>query len=141
MGLCHAARRSRHLLQPLQSAEITQHRMHREWGELPAETADAIARCRRRGGRVVAVGTTSVRVLETVAAAGAIPQPWSGETDLYIYPPYSFRVVDALVTNFHLPRTSLLLLVNAFAGADFIRRAYEAAIGTSTAFTAMGMQC
>ena len=123
--------------QPLQSAEIKQHRMHREWGELPAETADAIARCRRRGGRVVAVGTTSVRVLETVAAAGAV-QPWSGETDLYIYPPYTFRVVDALVTNFHLPRTSLLLLVNAFAGADFIRQAYEAAIAHQYRFYSYG---
>jgi S-adenosylmethionine:tRNA ribosyltransferase-isomerase len=123
--------------QPLQTANITQHRMHREWGELPTETADAIARCRQRRGRVVAVGTTSVRVLETVAASGAI-QLWSGETDLYIYPPFSFRAVDALVTNFHLPRTSLLLLVNAFAGADLIRRAYAAAIAHQYRFYSYG---
>jgi S-adenosylmethionine:tRNA ribosyltransferase-isomerase len=122
---------------PLQTTEIAQHRMHREWGELPAETADAIDRCRQRGGRVVAVGTTSVRVLETVAAAGAM-QPWSGETELYIYPPYRFRAVDALVTNFHLPRTSLLLLVNAFAGADLIRRAYEAAVAHQYRFYSYG---
>jgi S-adenosylmethionine:tRNA ribosyltransferase-isomerase len=123
--------------QSIQTADITQHRMHREWGELPPDTADAIARCRQRRGRVVAVGTTSVRVLETVAASGAV-RPWSGETQLYIYPPYAFRAVDALVTNFHLPRTSLLLLVNAFAGADLTRRAYEAAMAHQYRFYSYG---
>jgi S-adenosylmethionine:tRNA ribosyltransferase-isomerase len=113
--------------EPLRAADFTQHRLHREWGELSPETAQAIAHCRARGRRIVAVGTTSVRVLETVAASGGI-RPWSGETELFIYPPYRFQVVDALVTNFHLPRTSLLLLVSAFAGADSIRRAYEVAV-------------
>src|SRR5207244_13338188 len=93
--------------------------------------------CRERGGRVVAVGTTSVRVLETVAASGPV-RPWSGETDLFIHPPYAFQVVDALVTNFHLPRTSLLLLVSAFAGAVFIRPAYEAAITQEYRFYSYG---
>ncbi len=123
--------------QPLRAVNITQNSLHREWGQLPLETVEAIARCRQRGGRVVAVGTTSVRVLETAAASGAV-RPWSGETDLFIYPPYAFGVVDALVTNFHLPRTSLLLLVNAFAGPDSIRRAYEAAIVQEYRFYSYG---
>ena len=123
--------------QPVRTVHVTQHRLHREWGELSPETAEAILRCRQRGRRVVAVGTTSVRVLETVAAAGPI-RPWSGETELFIYPPYSFRVVDGLVTNFHLPRTSLLLLVSAFAGADFIRQAYETAIEKEYRFYSYG---
>lgn len=122
---------------PIQSATIEEHHMHREWGELPAESAAAIAACRARGGRVVAVGTTCVRVLETVAASGSI-RPWSGETELYIYPPYRFRAADALITNFHLPRSSLLLLVSAFAGLDLIRRAYQVAIEESYRFYSYG---
>ena len=86
---------------------------------------------------MVAVGTTSVRVLETVAASGPI-RPWSGETELYIYPPYEFRAVDALVTNFHLPRTSLLLLVSAFAGVDLTRQAYMTAIEGAYRFYSYG---
>ena len=101
------------------------------------EAADAINACKARGGKVVAVGTTSVRVLETVAATGSI-RPWHGETDLYIYPPFQFRAVDALVTNFHLPRTTLLLLVSAFAGTDLIQRAYQAAIAERYRFFSYG---
>jgi S-adenosylmethionine:tRNA ribosyltransferase-isomerase len=123
--------------QSVDVGDVTQHRMHREWGELPAAAADAIAACRARGGRVVAVGTTTVRVLETAAAAGGLG-PWAGETDLFIYPPYQFRAVDALVTNFHLPRTSLLLLVSAFGGADLIRRAYQAAVAEGYRFYSYG---
>jgi S-adenosylmethionine:tRNA ribosyltransferase-isomerase len=123
--------------QPIQAEDVTQHRMHREWGELPAAAAEALAACRARGGRVVAVGTTSVRVLETVAASGP-PRPWSGETELYIHPPYPFRAVDALVTNFHLPRSSLLLLVSAFAGIDLIRRAYRTAVEERYRFYSYG---
>ncbi len=123
--------------QPIQVEDFTQHHMHREWGELSAATAAAIQECRARGGRVVAVGTTSVRVLETVAAAGPM-RPWSGETGLYIYPPYQFRAVDALITNFHLPRTSLLLLVGAFAGVDLLRRAYMTAIEQGYRFYSYG---
>ena len=89
------------------------------------------------GGRVVAVGTTSVRLLESVAVSGPL-RPWSGETDLFIYPPYEFRVVDALITNFHLPRSSLLLLVSAFAGIDLIRRAYRTAIDEGYRFYSYG---
>jgi S-adenosylmethionine:tRNA ribosyltransferase-isomerase len=123
--------------QPIQAEDVTQHRMHAEWGELPQTAATAIATCRQRGGRVVAVGTTSVRVLETVAALGPI-RPWSGETELYIHPPYPFRAVDALVTNFHLPRTTLLLLVGAFAGVDLLREAYRTAIAAEYRFFSYG---
>ena len=123
--------------QPIQTNDPSRHPMHAEWGELSPSTADAIARCRQQRRRVIAVGTTSVRVLET-AAASAVIQPWSGETQLFIYPPYQFRVVDALLTNFHLPRTTLLLLVSAFAGADLIRRAYEAAIEQRYRFYSYG---
>jgi S-adenosylmethionine:tRNA ribosyltransferase-isomerase len=123
--------------QPLRAANIAQHRLHCEWGQLPPSTAEAISRCRARGRRVVAVGTTSVRVLETVAASGPV-RPWSGETELFICPPYAFQVVDALVTNFHLPRSSLLLLVSAFAGAHAIRQAYETAIAEEYRFYSYG---
>jgi S-adenosylmethionine:tRNA ribosyltransferase-isomerase len=123
--------------QPIQAEDFRQHEMHCEWGDLSAEAAEAIRRCKKQGGRVVAVGTTSVRVLETVAATGDV-RPWSGDTNLYIYPPYEFRVVDALVTNFHLPRTSLLLLVSAFAGSDLLRQAYEAAIAREYRFYSYG---
>jgi S-adenosylmethionine:tRNA ribosyltransferase-isomerase len=133
--------------QPVQTEDFRQHRMHREWCELPAETAIAINDCRRRGGRVVAVGTTCVRLLETVAAslqsrragiANLPPRGWSGETELFIYPPYQFRGVDALITNFHLPRSTLLLLVGAFAGDELIRRAYAEAIRMEYRFFSYG---
>jgi S-adenosylmethionine:tRNA ribosyltransferase-isomerase len=122
---------------PIKAEDVSEHQMHREWGELPAETAESVAACRSRGGRIVAVGTTSVRVLETVAATGPI-RPWSGETELFIYPPYQFRAVAALVTNFHLPRTSLLCLVSAFAGVELIRRAYRTAIAEGYRFYSYG---
>jgi S-adenosylmethionine:tRNA ribosyltransferase-isomerase len=124
--------------QPVQAADIRQHTMHQEWGSLPAETVAAIALCRARGGRIIAVGTTSVRVLESAARTVAELQPWSGETDLFIYPPYDFRVVDSLVTNFHLPRSTLLMLVSAFAGVDLIRQAYAVAAAESYRFYSYG---
>jgi S-adenosylmethionine:tRNA ribosyltransferase-isomerase len=123
--------------QPIQADDVTHHRMHREWGELSADAATAIQACRARGNRVIAVGTTAVRVLETVASSGPI-RPWSGDTDLFIYPPYAFRVTDALITNFHLPRTSLLLLVSAFAGVVLIRQAYLTAIEQAYRFYSYG---
>jgi S-adenosylmethionine:tRNA ribosyltransferase-isomerase len=123
--------------QPIQVEDFLQHRMHREWGQLPVETVQAITTCRAAGGRVVAVGTTTVRVLETAAAAGGV-KPWSGETDLFIYPPYRFRLVDALVTNFHLPRSTLLLLVAAFAGVDLIREVYRTAVEERYRFYSYG---
>jgi S-adenosylmethionine:tRNA ribosyltransferase-isomerase len=123
--------------QPIQTDDFREHRLHWEWGELAADTVDRIHRCRETGGRVVAVGTTSVRVLESVAASGPI-RPWSGETGLYIYPPYRFKAVDALITNFHLPRSSLLLLVSAFAGIELTQEAYKAAIAKAYRFYSYG---
>jgi S-adenosylmethionine:tRNA ribosyltransferase-isomerase len=123
--------------QPIQREDVTAHRMHQEWGELADGLAAEIKACKTCGRRVVAVGTTSVRVLETVAARGPIT-PWSGETELYIYPPYRFRLVDALVTNFHLPRTSLLVLVSTFGGIDLIREAYKKAIEAQYRFYSYG---
>jgi S-adenosylmethionine:tRNA ribosyltransferase-isomerase len=111
--------------------------MHQEWGEIPADTVRQIEACRRRGGRVVAVGTTTVRVLETVVASGPL-RPWSGETGLYIFPPYEFKAVDALLTNFHLPRSTLLMLVGAFAGEEMLRRAYNTAIEQRYRFYSYG---
>jgi S-adenosylmethionine:tRNA ribosyltransferase-isomerase len=122
---------------------IAEHRLHSEWAELPAATAASIAACNAHGGRVVAVGTTTVRTLETVAREPGFGElgkstSWSGESDLYIYPPFQFQVVGALVTNFHLPRSSLLVLVSAFAGIDLIRRAYEVAIAERYRFYSYG---
>jgi len=123
--------------QPIQVEDFRQHRMHREWGELSEGTAETISRCQQRGGRVVAVGTTSVRVLETVAASGNI-RGWSGETELFLYPPYEFRAVDILITNFHLPRSSLLLLAGAFAGVELLERAYKTAVERAYRFYSYG---
>jgi S-adenosylmethionine:tRNA ribosyltransferase-isomerase len=123
--------------QPVKVVDVAQHRVQREWGELPTATVEAIRVCKARGGRVVAVGTTCVRVLETVAATGVV-RPWSGETGLTICPPFSFRVVDALVTNFHLPRSSLLLLVAAFTGLESLREAYRVAVEQGYRFYSYG---
>ncbi len=123
--------------QPITADDPRQHVMHSEWGELTSATVQAIEKCRARGGRVVSVGTTTARVLETVAATGPL-RPWSGETALYIYPPFTFRAVDVLITNFHLPRSTLLLLVGALAGNDLLRRAYETAIEQGYRFYSYG---
>jgi S-adenosylmethionine:tRNA ribosyltransferase-isomerase len=123
--------------QPIQADAPREHRMHSEWGELLEATVSEIASCRARGGRVVAVGTSTVRVLESVAARGPL-RPWLGETDLFIYPPYPFRAVDALITNFHLPRSTLLLLVSAFAGVELIEQAYKTAMEKAYRFFSYG---
>ena len=111
---------------PISVARLSEHRMHAEWCELTEETAAAIRRVRAAGGRVTAVGTTTVRTLETASAEGEV-QAFRGETDLFIRPPYRFRAVDALLTNFHLPRSTLLVLVRTFGGAELICRAYHEA--------------
>jgi S-adenosylmethionine:tRNA ribosyltransferase-isomerase len=123
--------------QPIQVDDYRDHAMHAEWASLGAATVEAIAACKARGGRVVAVGTTSVRVLESAARAGSLA-PWTGETDLYIHPPYAFQVVDGLITNFHLPRTTLLLLVAAFAGVELTQEAYAVAVGERYRFYSYG---
>jgi S-adenosylmethionine:tRNA ribosyltransferase-isomerase len=119
--------------QPLQSDDPAEHVMHAEWCQVPESTATSVATCRARGGRIIAVGTTAVRTLESAQG-----RPFHGETNLYIHPPYQFRHVDALVTNFHLPRTSLLLLAGAFAGEELLRRAYESAIAERYRFYSYG---
>jgi len=111
---------------PIRTADVRRHRMESEFYRLPADTARAVRETRRNGHRVVAVGTTTCRVLESVAAGGEITEA-SGWTDLFICPPYRFRAVDALITNFHLPRSTLLVLVAAFAGVEPIMGAYEEA--------------
>jgi S-adenosylmethionine:tRNA ribosyltransferase-isomerase len=123
--------------QPIQASDFRQHRMHSEWGSLPETTIQAIAACREKRGKIVAVGTTSVRVLETVAGTGPV-RPWTGETDLFIYPPYSFRVSDALITNFHLPHSTLLLLAGAFAGVELLEKAYKTAMEERYRFYSYG---
>lgn len=112
--------------QPVRERDIREHEMHEEYLEVSQEIVDAVERARARGGRVVAVGTTVVRALETASAGGAL-RPYSGRTDLFIYPGYRFRTVDAMITNFHLPRSTLLMLVSAFAGRDRIMAAYREA--------------
>ncbi len=114
---------------PVQHEDLAQHRMHTEWYTLPEATVDAIAATRARGGRVVAVGTTSLRALESAAQAGdGALRAGPGETALFVTPGYRFRVIDRLVTNFHLPKSTLLMLVSAFAGFEAIRAAYAHAI-------------
>jgi S-adenosylmethionine:tRNA ribosyltransferase-isomerase len=122
---------------PITAETPDQHKMHSEWGEIREETAAALRGCRANGGRVVAVGTTSVRVLESAAQGGDL-QAWSDDTNLFIRPGYSFRAVDALMTNFHLPRTTLLLLVSAFAGEELVRNAYDEAIREQYRFYSYG---
>ena len=122
---------------PITAEKLSEHRMHAEWCELPAGVVERLAAVRERGGRIVAVGTTAVRTLESAAQSGRL-QPWRGETDLFIRPPYRFRAVDCLLTNFHLPRSTLLVLVSALAGTDLIKRAYAAAIRENYRFYSYG---
>jgi len=122
---------------PVRVDDLAEHRMHKERYTIPEETVAAIYRCRKRGGRVVAVGTTVARTLE-YAAAGNIPAAGSGEADIFIYPGYNFKVVDALITNFHLPKSTLLMLVAAFAGREQILAAYHSAIERNFRFYSYG---
>ncbi len=124
--------------QPVKVEDVAEHSVESEWGELPLATAQAINACKKRGGRVVAVGTTSVRVLETPGRKGVPLTAWSGQTDLTIRPPFDFKIVDALVTNFHLPRSSLLLLVAAFTGMESMYQAYRVAIEKEYRFYSYG---
>jgi S-adenosylmethionine:tRNA ribosyltransferase-isomerase len=123
--------------QPVRVSDLAQHRMHTEGYVLPQVTAEAIAATRARGGRVVAVGTTSLRVLESAALSGDL-KVGAGETALFVTPGFVFRVVDLLITNFHLPKSTLLMLVSAFAGLDEIRAAYRHAIAARYRFFSYG---
>jgi len=123
--------------QPVRVERIEDHHMHSEWLEVSQAVVDAVAACKSRGGRVVAVGTTSVRSLETAALSGEL-QPYCGDTDIFIFPGYQYRVVDALVTNFHLPESTLLMLVSAFAGYAQTMAAYSAAVEQQYRFFSYG---
>jgi S-adenosylmethionine:tRNA ribosyltransferase-isomerase len=126
---------------PVKADDLTKHTMHAEWGEVSAESAAAIAEARAKGGRIVAVGTTSLRLLESAAdESGAVPA-WSGETRLFITPGYRFRTADMLLTNFHLPRSTLFMLVAAFAGLDRMKSAYAHAIARRYRFFSYGDAC
>lgn len=123
--------------QPVRVDRIEDHHMHSEWLEVGQDVVDAVAACRARGGRVVAVGTTSVRSLESAARDGVL-KAFSGDTDIFIYPGRPLHVVDALVTNFHLPESTLLMLVSAFAGYPETMAAYQAAIAGNYRFFSYG---
>lgn len=123
--------------QPVRVERIEDHHMHHEWLEVGQDVVDAVAACRARGGRVIAVGTTSVRSLESAARDGQL-KAFSGDTDIFLYPGRPFHVVDALVTNFHLPESTLLMLVSAFAGYPETMAAYAAAVEQGYRFFSYG---
>ncbi len=126
---------------PVRNGDVTKHHMHAERGEISAAAADAMNETRAAGGRIVAVGTTSLRLIETAASPDGSVAPFHGETDLFILPGYRFRAVDVLMTNFHLPRSTLFMLVCAFAGTERMRAAYEYAIAHSFRFYSYGDAC
>ena len=123
---------------PVSEEKITDHIMHSEYISVTKESADTINECRKNGGRIVAVGTTSCRTLESVSDEDGIVHPICAETGIFIYPGYKFKATDALVTNFHLPKSTLLMLVSAFAGKDFIMGAYEEAVKEKYRFFSFG---
>lgn len=126
---------------PVKVDDTQDHKMHAEWGEVTAEAADAINAAQAAGGRVVAVGTTSLRLLESAADANGTLHPFLGDTDIFITPGYDFKIVDALMTNFHLPRSTLFMLVSALAGLDRMKAAYRHAIDTGYRFYSYGDAC
>ncbi len=123
--------------QPVRVTDLRDHQMHSEWYDVPAATVKAITAARARGAKIMAVGTTSLRALESAAASGTL-QAGTGDTRLFITPGYTFKVVDRLLTNFHLPKSTLLMLVSAFAGVENIRRAYAHAIAQRYRFFSYG---
>lgn len=122
---------------PISTQTLEDHKMHSEWCELSEESAKQINEARQSGGRIISVGTTCVRTLESIAQQGPL-EAWKGETDIFIYPPYQFQAVDCLLTNFHLPKSTLLVLVSAFAGTDFIHEAYKKAVEAKYRFYSYG---
>lgn len=129
--------------QPVRVDDVQEHTMHSEWIQVSAQVCAQVEACRQRGGRVIAVGTTSVRSLESAAmkaghASETGLQPYEGETDIFIYPGYQFQVVDAMITNFHLPRSTLMMLISAFAGREQVMAAYQQAIDQRYRFFSYG---
>ena len=126
---------------PVKVEDTAGHKMHAEWGSISRETADALNAARAKGGRIVAVGTTSLRLLESAAAEDGSILPFSADTAIFITPGYRFRAVDILLTNFHLPRSTLFMLVSAFSGLETMKRAYAHAIGSGYRFYSYGDAC
>src|SRR5712671_2642489 len=126
---------------PVKVDDTADHRMHAEWGCVSAETAGALNQARANGGRIVAVGTTSLRLLEGAATEDGTIEPFTGETSIFITPGYRFRAVDMLLTNFHLPRSTLFMLVSAFSGLETMKRAYAHAIAGGYRFYSYGDAC
>jgi S-adenosylmethionine:tRNA ribosyltransferase-isomerase len=126
---------------PVKADDTCEHKMHAEWGTISREVADALNVARKKGGRLIAVGTTSLRLLESAATANDDIAPFSGETAIFITPGYRFRAVDILLTNFHLPRSTLFMLVSAFSGLDPMKRAYAHAIQSGYRFYSYGDAC
>ena len=125
---------------PVKAEDTDAHKMHAEWGEVSAETAAALNAVRATGGRIIAVGTTSLRLLETAANGGAL-RSFRGPTDIFITPGYRFRAVDILMTNFHLPRSTLFMLVAAFSGLEVMKEAYAHALASGYRFYSYGDAC
>lgn len=123
---------------PVKVEDVTTHRMHAEWGRVTAAAAEEINATKRAGGRVIPVGTTALRLIESAADVGGTVHPWEAATDIFIYPGYRFRVTDALMTNFHLPKSTLVMLVSALMGEDRIRRIYAHAIDAGYRFFSYG---
>ncbi|NNE37276.1 MAG: tRNA preQ1(34) S-adenosylmethionine ribosyltransferase-isomerase QueA [Gammaproteobacteria bacterium] len=123
--------------QPVRCNEIKDHKMHREWFSINEELSLQVERTRQQGGRVIAVGTTVVRALESAASGGKLA-PGTGDTDIFIYPGYKFQLIDGLITNFHLPESTLLMLISAFAGKELIIKAYDHAISEKYRFFSYG---
>jgi S-adenosylmethionine:tRNA ribosyltransferase-isomerase len=126
---------------PVKADDTSGHKMHAEWGTVSVSTADALNEARAKGGRVVAVGTTSLRLLESAAADDGAIRPFAAETAIFITPGYRFKAVDVLMTNFHLPRSTLFMLVSAFSGLETMQRAYAHAIATGYRFYSYGDAC
>jgi len=126
---------------PVKTDDTADHSMQAEWGAVTAETAAALNAVRQAGGRIVAVGSTALRLLESAAAADGTLTAFAGDTALFITPGYRFKAVDAMLTNFHLPRSTLFMLVAAFCGLDVMRRAYAHAIGAGYRFYSYGDAC
>jgi S-adenosylmethionine:tRNA ribosyltransferase-isomerase len=126
---------------PMKVEDTSLHRMHSEWGEIDAATADALNTVKARGGRIVAVGTTSLRLLESAAGEDGVIRPFCGDTAIFITPGYRFKAVDALMTNFHLPKSTLFMLVCAFSGLDTMKAAYAHAISSGYRFYSYGDAC
>ncbi len=122
---------------PVKVEDVTTHRMHAEWGEVTAQAAAEINATKAAGGRIIPVGTTALRLIETAAASGQV-EAWQGPTDIFIYPGYRFRVTDGLMTNFHLPKSTLLMLVSALMGVERIRAIYDHAVGEGYRFFSYG---